>query len=194
MYSGGCVTDQHSTGFSGLSTQLDLRKVIEPEVRVDRVFAPDDVGAGADEYRIFGNVTLDALLQKQEPRYRLTGRVRATLEVACGRCLEPFVLPVDAAIDLTYVPHPTEVSDEEIELTDEDLTTAHYRHQVIDLGDMLREQFYLALPMRPLCREECKGLCPQCGTNLNQSTCACQPRWEDPRLAALRTLMAKKNE
>jgi uncharacterized protein len=161
-------------------------------VRVDRVFTPADLGTATEEYRILGDVRLDGLLQRMEPRYRLTGRVRATLEVTCGRCLEPFVLPVDAEVDLSYVPHPTEVGDEEIELKDEDLTTAHYRQQVIDLGDMLREQFYLALPMRPLCREECKGLCPHCGTNLNQGTCACQPRWEDPRLASLRTLMAKK--
>ena len=182
------MTDQRHA-----STELDLRTVIAPEVRVERVFAPADLGTSTDEYRILGNVRLDALLQKMEPRYRLTGRVRATLEVACGRCLEPFVLPVDTTVDLTYVPHPTEVGDEEIELKDEDLTTAHYQQQVIDLGEMLREQFYLALPMRPLCREECKGLCAQCGTNLNQSTCACQPRWEDPRLAGLRTLMAKKS-
>lgn len=189
MYAGGCVTDRPLS-----STELDLRRVNEPEVRVDRVFSSHDLGSSTEDYRILGDVRLEALLQKKEPRYRLTGHVRATLEVGCGRCLEPFVLPVDADVDLTYVPHPTEVGDEEIELKDEDLTTAHYRHQAIDLGDMLREQFYLALPMRPLCREECKGLCPHCGTNLNQGSCACEPRWEDPRLAGLRALMPKKSE
>ena len=53
----------------------------------------------------------------------------------------------------------------------------------------MREQFYLALPMKPLCREDCKGLCPQCGTNLNTGTCECRPEWEDPRLAALKALI-----
>ena len=54
---------------------------------------------------------------------------------------------------------------------------------------LMDEQFYLALPMKPLCREACKGLCPNCGTNLNEATCDCQVRWEDPRLAALKALM-----
>ena len=52
----------------------------------------------------------------------------------------------------------------------------------------MREQFYLALPMKPLCRDACKGLCPHCGTNLNASSCDCAPAWQDPRLAALREL------
>ena len=55
----------------------------------------------------------------------------------------------------------------------------------------MREQFYLALPMKPLCGDDCKGLCPVCGTNLNRGTCDCKRDWEDPRLAALKTLKAK---
>ena len=57
----------------------------------------------------------------------------------------------------------------------------------------MREQFYLALPMKPLCREDCKGLCAQCGTNLNTGTCDCAPVWEDPRLAALKAIRGKSN-
>ena len=58
----------------------------------------------------------------------------------------------------------------------------------IDLGHLVMEQLHLALPMKPLCSETCKGLCPQCGTNLNTGSCNCDPRWEDPRLAALKAL------
>ena len=103
-------------------------------------------------------------------------------------------LPIDTQVDLTYVPHPSQAAEDEVELSQDDLTTAFYRDQTLDLAEMVREQFYLALPMRPLCREECKGLCPQCGTNLNQGTCACDVRWEDPRLAGLRTLLKKKTD
>jgi len=52
----------------------------------------------------------------------------------------------------------------------------------------MHEQFVLSLPMKPLCSEGCKGLCPVCGTNLNRNTCDCKPVWEDPRFAALREL------
>ena len=76
----------------------------------------------------------------------------------------------------------------EREIEEDDLTTAFYENDEIDLGQLMREQFYLALPMKPLCSEDCQGLCPVCGTNLNRGHVQLQPAWEDPRLAALREL------
>jgi uncharacterized protein len=203
---GTTVTDRSLT-----STQLDLRTVTSPEVPVHRVFTAEqlapvvtlgqngaapaaDPEADAADYKVLGDVHFDGTLRKDEPRFILSGRLQARLEMACGRCLEPFTLPVDTQVDLTYVPHPADAPEDEVELSQDDLTTAFYREQTLDLGDMVREQFYLALPMRPLCREDCKGLCPQCGTNLNQGTCGCDVRWEDPRLAGLRTLLKKKTD
>ena len=82
-------------------------------------------------------------------------------------------MPVDAPFDLLYLPHAENAGEGEVEVEDDDLTTAFYRDDEIDLGQLMREQFYLALPMKPLCREACQGLCPQCGTNLNSGTCDC---------------------
>jgi uncharacterized protein len=59
---------------------------------------------------------------------------------------------------------------------------------------MLREQFQLVLPMKPLCAQSCRGLCPECGANLNRTECDCQPRWEDPRLAPLKGLLNHQKE
>ena len=73
-------------------------------------------------------------------------------------------------------------------MEDDDLTTAFYGNDEIDLGQLVLEQFYLALPMKPLCRESCRGLCPECGTNLNTATCSCVREWTDPRLDGLRAL------
>jgi uncharacterized protein len=193
-----------------MSTQLDLRTVSGLEMPLDLVFKPEDLVAPVStdalvadpvEFRLVGDVRFKGKVLKDEPRYRMTGKVTATLEVACGRCLEPFTLPVAADIDLTYLPDPHAEKpvaapvargvEAELELAEEDLTTAYYRGQVLDLGDMLREQFYLAMPMRLLCREDCQGLCAQCGTNKNQGTCQCDVRWEDPRLAGLKALMKK---
>jgi uncharacterized protein len=193
------VTDRALT-----STQLDLRTVTAAEVPIRRTFSAADLRSGAggdaDDLRILGDVQFDGVLQKKDLRFRLKGRVQARLELTCGRCAEPFALPVDTEVDLTYVPQPSastgshtsahaKAADAEIELSDEDLTTAYYRDHVLDFAEMLREQFYLALPMRPLCREDCKGLCPHCGTNLNTAPCACDVRWQDPRLAALQSLL-----
>jgi uncharacterized protein len=203
------VTDRSSS-----STLLDLRQVTTPEVPVHRVFTAEqlapvaasgqngvangaaqaDSGADAADYSVLGDVHFDGTIRKDEPRFMLVGRLQARLQVTCGRCLEPFTLPVDTQVDLTYVPHPAQAADDEVELSQDDLTTAFYRDQTLDLAEMVREQFYLALPMRPLCREDCKGLCPQCGTNLNQGACACDVRWEDPRLDGLRTLLKKQTD
>jgi uncharacterized protein len=209
-HAGTTVTDRSST-----STLLDLRQVTTPEVPVHRVFkaeqlapvadsglngspangaAVEEPGADTADYTVLGDVHFDGTVRKDEPRFILSGRLQARLQLICGRCLEPFTLPVDTQVDLTYVPHPAVAADDEVELSQDDLTTAFYRDLTLDLGEMVREQFYLALPMRPLCREDCKGLCPQCGTNLNQGTCACDVRWEDPRLEGLRALMKKKTD
>ena len=76
----------------------------------------------------------------------------------------------------------------EHEIRSGDFDTALYENDEIDLGQLMQEQIFLTLPMKPLCAEGCRGLCPSCGTNLNKAACDCQTRWEDPRLAALEAL------
>ena len=109
--------------------------------------------------------------------------------MACGRCLEPFALPVDATFDLRYRPARSERGEGEREIAEEDLATASTGTRRSTSTDLLREQFLLALPMKPLCEEACRGLCPDCGANLNRAACDCAPKWEDPRLAALKGLL-----
>jgi uncharacterized protein len=90
--------------------------------------------------------------------------------------------------DLRYVPRTENVGEGEREVEEDDLATAFYDDDQIDLGHLIMEQFQLALPMKALCKEACKGLCPSCGTNLNTDSCDCSAKWEDPRLAALKAL------
>ncbi|HEY8549751.1 MAG TPA: DUF177 domain-containing protein [Vicinamibacterales bacterium] len=173
-----------------MPTQIDLRPLTGGEVPLVRQFAAEQVAPSDGDLQVSGPVRFSGRLAKKEERYQLTGHVSARLELACARCLEPFFWPVETDVDLTYVPlgAPDAEPDEEIELQDEDLNTAYYSEQVLDLGEMLREQFYLSLPMQPRCREDCRGLCPQCGVNRNLESCTCETRWQDPRLEALRAL------
>jgi uncharacterized protein len=179
------------------ATQLDLRRITSPEVSLDRLITADEVRQEHQDLRPLGDVALSGRVVKKGDRYQLTGRLLATLELECSRCLELFRLPIDVEVDLSYVPEPepqaVAAPSDEIELTDEDLTTAYYKDDVLDLAHMVREQFYLAMPMRPLCRDTCRGLCSQCGTNLNGETCGCQTEWQDPRLDALRSLIEKQD-
>ena len=113
---------------------------------------------------------------------------------AIGITDEPFTMPVDQTFDLRYQPHTVNTGEGERELEEDDLTTAFYEHDEIDLDHLMREQFHLALPMKPLCREDCKGLCPRCGANRNTTTCTCEVRWEDPRLAGLKALLKDNDD
>lgn len=168
--------------------QLDLTRYRQPLGEFSRTFQPQEVADATDAYGIVAPVELEFEIHKDKARFRLEGRVRTELELPCSRCLEPFRMKVDAPFDIRY--HPTvEASNEpEREITEDDLGTSYYRDDQIDLNELMREQFYLTLPMKPLCQEDCRGLCPQCGINLNTGACDCAPAWEDPRLAPLRQL------
>jgi uncharacterized protein len=72
---------------------------------------------------------------------------------------------------------------------DADVGVSFYKDDTIDLGEVMREQFFLALPMKPLCRPDCRGLCPVCGKNRNIEQCECREEWTDPRLAPLKKLL-----
>ena len=169
---------------------LDLGRIRTPHERFEKVYAADAFAAD-DAFRVAAPVSLEIDIRKEKDHFQLTGKVQTTLELPCSRCLEPFTWPVDAAFDLRYQPK-LEPAVAEREIQEDDLSTAFYEHDEIDLEQLMREQFLLSLPMKPLCGDGCKGLCPVCGTNLNRAACACTRTWDDPRLAVLKTLSQKK--
>jgi uncharacterized protein len=168
--------------------QLDLTRYRQPVNSFGHSFQPRDVEQEGDAYRVVAPVRVDLEIHKDKDRFRLVGTARTELELVCSRCLEPFRMPFDGQFDLRYLPASELAHEDEREVGEDDLDTSYYRDDQIDLNELLREQFYLALPMKPLCREQCAGLCPQCGTNLNTGRCQCTPGWVDPRLAPLGTL------
>jgi uncharacterized protein len=170
---------------------LNLNKIRTAHERIERTYPPESFAADRDAFTVAAPVSLVFDLYKDKDQYRLVGRVTTTLELPCSRCTEPFTLPVEAAFDLRYHPQSANTGEGERELQDDDLSDAYYEDETIDLGQLMREQFLLALPMKPLCRDDCRGLCPVCGTNLNRGTCDCKRDWDDPRLAALKALQQK---
>ena len=168
--------------------QLDLTRYRQPLSHFSRTFEPEEVAQADDAYRIVAPVRLEFEVHKDQDRFRLVGLAVTELELGCSRCLEPFRMPVNATFDIRYHPASEMSQDEEREVEESDLETSYYRDDQIDLSELLREQFYLELPMKPLCTEGCKGLCVQCGTNLNAGSCGCGTGWNDPRLAPLRQL------
>ena len=172
---------------------LELSAIRQPDSALSRRYEPSAFEGRFTDFRLVSPVSIDARIHKDRERFRLIGTVSARLELSCGRCLEPFELPVEAAVDVRYLPQSENTGDER-DVEEDDLSVAFYRDEAIDLGQLIEEQFYLAVPMKPLCRDACKGLCPNCGANLNEGTCGCQVRWEDPRLAGLKALMNRDKD
>jgi uncharacterized protein len=166
---------------------LNLSRIRTAHERFERVYQPDQLAAD-EGYRVAAPVDLAFDIHKDKTEFHLVGAVRTTLELPCSRCLEPFLWPVNASFDLRYYPQSQNTGEGEREVRDDDFSTAYYQNDEIDLEQLMKEQFQLVLPMKPLCADDCKGLCPICGTNLNRDTCTCDRSWDDPRLAALKAL------
>jgi len=124
-----------------------------------------------------------------------SGSFKGYLTVACSRCIGPVKIDLDEKLLVTFMPQhempsedePADDAEEGAEVGSEDLDVFPYDGEIVDLEPLLREQFVLAVPFAPLCREDCKGLCPQCGIDRNTDTCNCEAPI-DPRLAALKGL------
>jgi len=135
-------------------------------------------------------VQLNGDLDKREDGISFSGRIRTSAHLACSRCLEDYSLPLDLPFDLFYTASPEGGAEDGDRIDDDMITRVHFDGARIDLGALLSEQLYLGLPLKPLCRPDCHGLCPRCGTNLNDGDCACaEERTEDPRLRVLKNLL-----
>src|SRR4051812_8198473 len=138
---------------------LNLNKIRTAQERFEQTYTPEQFGPEAD-FRVVEPIALAFDIFKDKQQFRLVGHVKTTLELPCSRCLEPFTMPVDQTFDLRYQPHALNTGEGEREIEEDDLTTAFYENDEIDLGQLMREQFYLVLPMKPLCSDGCRGLCP----------------------------------
>jgi DUF177 domain-containing protein len=163
-----------------------------------RVSELDEQGLRIDDVQALGPVfpdpswRLESVALEVEPDgvdVFVRGRLTATVPQTCGRCLEAFPAHLDAALDVRLVPKPSGA--DSVELGADDLDVDFYDNDELDVTRVVENEATLALPMKPLCREDCRGLCPACGANRNVAPCTCDPRPPDPRLAALRDLAAR---
>jgi uncharacterized protein len=133
---------------------------------------------------------LSLTVEKDGEAVWVKGRLQARVPQHCGRCLEPYALTVTPEVDARFVPNPRRRG-EEVELGADDLETDVYDNGVLDLTTLLETETTLLLPMKPLCREDCRGLCPICGGNRNVSSCRCAVNMDDPRWAPLKSWAAR---
>lgn len=130
-------------------------------------------------------------VSRDEQDVVVAGEFVASVPLTCSRCLEEFRSEVRPAVDARFAPRPAAAHP--VELGADELDLDFYENDSLNLAQLVETETSLALPMKPLCRPDCRGLCPVCGGNRNATPCTCETRAPDPRLAALRDLAARLN-
>ncbi len=122
------------------------------------------------------------------PDIRLRAKYQGKVEAACARCLQPVEHALKGDFDLIFRPLGVDQGPSEHSITTDETEIGYYQKSGLVLEDVLREQVLLSLPARTLCRQDCKGLCPRCGQDLNSEACTCDTASVDPRWTALADL------
>ena len=132
------------------------------------------------------NVVLN--LNRHPDHIRVTGKIEGALEVSCYRCLKPFPLPLNEHVDLYLFEKARTPKEEEKEIEPEELAYEFFDGEVIEVGWLVAEQIFLSLPVKVLCSEECRGICPGCGANLNEEACRCKADGGQSPFAKLKSI------
>jgi len=166
--------------------EMELRKI-----RFDVTFAPGQIDFSgealvqASPLRATGTAEL---LPHSDGEVRIQGRYSVEMTAECDRCLGRARFPLEGVLDLYYRPSSFIAKDEEVEIGEDEAEMGFYEGDGLELQDILREQILLSLPMQRVCSDLCKGICPVCGKNRNETDCGCKPQNVDDRWGALRDL------
>jgi len=186
-------------GLAGASMLIRVRELELRKLEFNENYEPGEIQFGA-EFRQIGQLHSDGraeLIVEHRGHHqdvediRLVGNVKAHLEFSCARCLESVAHDIDKNFDLLFRPQGVDRRGDEVAISEAETEIGYYQGEGLLLEDALREQVLLATPVRALCREDCKGLCPQCGRNLNVEQCHCEQHVSDPRWDALNEIKNK---
>ena len=167
---------------------LDVKELAVRKIRIRKSYAPGTVDYRTGDFRQAEPLEVRATAELVEGQIRVTGELHTRLEMVCARCLEPVHEDISREFDLFYKPLATITKEEEERLKLDDTEIAFFEGEGMFLADVLAEQVLLALPMKAIRRSDCRGLCPQCGVNLNNEECRCEVHTVDPRTAPLARL------
>ena len=167
---------------------LELRKYETFPVHIELVDTTSKSEVDMDSILSIDKTMLELDIQKSGDEYYCQGQLVADATVECARCLKPFKQKLINETDFIATPYKQDGG-----ITDDEDRTYYDANLRADLWEIVRQTVILALPLKPLCREDCRGLCPQCGTNLNEKKCKCIVKEIDPRLEPLKKLLSANN-
>jgi len=169
---------------------------LKPEpFHVRHIFPAGEIQFSHEDAVLKEPVNTDFTLDHKDRDLHIAGTVETAIRFICSRCIKEFNKDISAEFDLSYMPQP-EWSEEnvEVELKYKDMEVAFYDGIAFDVNMMVLEQIELAMPMKFVCREDCKGLCYQCGADLNEGMCSCSSDKGDSRLSVLLDFMKKMDK
>lgn len=168
---------------------IDLSHLPPEGLRLERRVHPNAWKIDESDWHSEGDLCFEVFLVGGVAKTTVTGSFTATIASNCHRCLKPTEVELKRSFHLTYMPvDPGRLAKEEIELDPDELEVSYLEKMLLPLHEMIREQIYLTLPMKVLCRPDCTGLCPHCGADLNEVECGCSEEEMDPRWASLKAI------
>jgi len=165
--------------------EMELRRIV-----FDETFEPGQIDFSETGLRQQTGIRAEGsakVLDNTDGEIRIQGRYTGVMEADCDRCLGPVSYPLDRRFDLFYRP-PLNLDADELKIDEGEAEIGFYEGLGLDLADVIKEQVLLAMPMQRICRDDCKGICPVCGANRNETACDCHQEPADDRWRALKNL------
>jgi uncharacterized protein len=173
---------------------ISLARLPAVGLRFEHQYQAGELDVSKHEFELREPPNITGHIKQSGMDVHVTGELTAALTVPCDRCLQDVPFSVAEPLNLVYVPVEAEHAHKgEVEVHGKDLEFSYFANDELDIDQLIREQLELALPVRVLCRTDCRGLCPQCGADLNVETCQCTAP-VDPRWQALAELKNKLEE
>ena len=159
--------------------RITLAELERHRVVISKTYACGSLSYHGADFRQVAPLKVDAVAELAAgSQIRIHGCVETRLETSCDRCLVPVGIAVKQGFDLLYRPVSTIAHEGEVELPEDELEVGFFSGDGIELADVVTEQVILSVPMKVICRTECRGLCPVCKANLNFEKCSCSPSKE----------------
>jgi uncharacterized protein len=164
---------------------LDVKELAVRKLRIHKLYPPGTIDFHSDEFQQVDTLEARATAELVDGQIRLHGELHTRVEQVCARCLDPVTEEISREFDLYYRPLASIRNEEQVRLAEDDTGLGFFEGEGLFLADALAEQVNLAIPLKAICRSDCRGLCQYCGANLNLEECHCQSHAADPRLADL---------
>jgi uncharacterized protein len=187
----------HSADFGhsalwGVAMRIELAQLEDGKAEFAKSYEPDALALDDERFKLCGPASVSGKVRLSGAEVIVKGHLDSCIAVDCDRCLRPIKLPVAADFELEYISGSDYEIDRNLELTEDLMSISVFDGESIDVDEIVKEQLFLAVPTRSLCKEDCKGFCPTCGADKNAAECGCESSEIDPRWAVLKDLKSGK--